>query len=123
MSHYDWERGTLIIPEAAWPKLRLGLVEEHDRQRRAKLARARDFHARLMAQTKDRSNFDYRDAWRRISVRGRRQGQAFLITEDSDPTGEIRELLFPDDFAPATSAPRQPQDADFPLADAQAQAF
>ena len=75
MSHYDWERGTLIIPEADWPKLRLGLVEEHDRQQGAKLARARDFHARLMAQTKDRSNFDYRDAWRRISVRGRRQAR------------------------------------------------
>jgi hypothetical protein len=115
MSKYEWERGTLVIPDGAWDELQRGLVAEANRRLLGLRRQARDFYQQLVAAGRGCADFNYEEAWRKLTIRGYQSGRAFVITHDDDPTGELRDLLFPDEFGLVTRPPREPHDADFKL--------
>jgi len=49
MSKYEWERGTLVIPEGARDGLQRGLVAEANRRQLGLQQQARDLYQRLTA--------------------------------------------------------------------------
>ena len=92
MSCYEWERGTIIIPTGAYPKLRRQLVTAWNDLQKAKLARAIEIRTRVLAEGKGKRGFDYVAAITKACESRRLDTYGYPIDSDEGPE-EILKLL------------------------------
>lgn len=92
MSKYEWERGTIIIPTGAYPKLRRELVTRWNDLQKQKLERASKIREVVLLAGKGKRSYDYVKAIHEACV-GRTDRYGYDEDEDEDRSYEIVKLL------------------------------
>lgn len=122
MSRYDWEKGTLKIPAREWVAFKRRFCEGVNRHQDVVLQCALNDYEKLMAAGKGKRNFDYPEAFNRITMTNRSPNFQGNYTSIGPYTDKIEPVLFPEG-AYALGAggkrkpakPRRPLKKDFPL--------
>ena len=114
MSRYDWERGKVVIPSAAWAPFKKALREGWNAYLTTLMKQAEVLHAHLVTASKGKRNFDYRaeaKAWA-----DRQSRSSSYSSSSSEQAYEVVDYLFAAVRYAGKGRPNTPKKKDFPFA-------